>query len=511
MAKSIAVVVTGNGAPLRKALGDVSENLANFGNSVKKFALPAAAALGAVAFAGFDAAKAAMEDQAAAKELARQLKATTKATEAQVKQTERFVEKVSLATGASDDDLRPALAALTRGTRDLGKAQKALGLAQDIATSTGKPLQTVSEALAKAYAGNMTALSRLSPEVRQMVKDHESLESIVARLGETYGGSTAANAETLAGRFRILNTTVKEIKEQIGYALLPIFETIAKFIQTTLIPRMKDLADTFSEKGLSGVIKEAWSNFSTFIEDATGWKAVIIDLTGTVGALVLAFKGFTIISSITASISGLATTLSGLGAFIPGALGASFGAIATTAGLAFVAVYTLIDALRDSVFRSDAGRTVSNALRGIATAAIFVFNVIASGINFLMTQVANLINLAIDGVNKINPFKDIPHVPQPALIPTFNYIPQLAEPHPRNPTGVRKMAAGGLVTSPTMALVGEAGPEAVIPLDRLGRMGGNSYQITVNAGVGDPREIGRQIVDAIRQYERTAGPVFSAA
>jgi hypothetical protein len=32
----------------------------------------------------------------------------------------------------------------------------------------------------------------------------------------------------------------------------------------------------------------------------------------------------------------------------------------------------------------------------------------------------------------------------------------------------RPMAAGGIVTQPTSALIGESGPEAVIPLDQLG-------------------------------------------
>jgi len=73
------------------------------------------------------------------------------------------------------------------------------------------------------------------------------------------------------------------------------------------------------------------------------------------------------------------------------------------------------------------------------------------------------------------------------------------------------LANGGIVTGgATLAMIGEAGPEAVIPLNRLGNMG-NTYSITVQAGVGDPREIGRQVVDAIKQYERTAGPVFQAA
>jgi hypothetical protein len=62
-----------------------------------------------------------------------------------------------------------------------------------------------------------------------------------------------------------------------------------------------------------------------------------------------------------------------------------------------------------------------------------------------------------------------------------------------------------------MGLVGEAGPEAIIPLDRMGKMGGNSYNITVQAGVGDPQVIGQQIVAYIKRYEKASGPVFAGA
>jgi phage-related protein len=72
-------------------------------------------------------------------------------------------------------------------------------------------------------------------------------------------------------------------------------------------------------------------------------------------------------------------------------------------------------------------------------------------------------------------------------------------------------AVGGIVTGPTAALIGEAGPEAVIPLSKMGSMG-NTYNITVNAGVGtNGAQVGEQIVNAIRKYERTSGPVFARA
>ena len=78
--------------------------------------------------------------------------------------------------------------------------------------------------------------------------------------------------------------------------------------------------------------------------------------------------------------------------------------------------------------------------------------------------------------------------------------------------GVPKLAEGGIVSKPTLAIIGEAGPEAVIPLSKMGGSGGNNYSITVNAGIGtNGTQVGREIVDAIKRYERAIGPVFASA
>jgi hypothetical protein len=77
--------------------------------------------------------------------------------------------------------------------------------------------------------------------------------------------------------------------------------------------------------------------------------------------------------------------------------------------------------------------------------------------------------------------------------------------------GIAKFADGGIVSKPMMGLVGEAGPEAIIPLNKATGMG-NTYNVTVNAGLGtDGAAVGRQIVDAIKRFERTSGPVFASA
>jgi len=73
------------------------------------------------------------------------------------------------------------------------------------------------------------------------------------------------------------------------------------------------------------------------------------------------------------------------------------------------------------------------------------------------------------------------------------------------------LADGGIVTAPTMAMIGEAGPEAVIPLNNF-RDSGTTINLTVNAGMGtNGAEVGRQIVDALKAYERRNGAVYASA
>jgi hypothetical protein len=78
--------------------------------------------------------------------------------------------------------------------------------------------------------------------------------------------------------------------------------------------------------------------------------------------------------------------------------------------------------------------------------------------------------------------------------------------------GLPGFAEGGIATRPTPGIFGEAGTEALIPLDRMGDFGGgNTYQITVQTGVGDPRQIGEQVVSYIKRFEAASGPVFARA
>ena len=66
------------------------------------------------------------------------------------------------------------------------------------------------------------------------------------------------------------------------------------------------------------------------------------------------------------------------------------------------------------------------------------------------------------------------------------------------------MANGGIVTGPTLAMIGEGnGPEAVIPLSKMGGMGMGGGAVTIHVNGGDPNAV----VDALRRYMQVNGSV----
>ena len=72
---------------------------------------------------------------------------------------------------------------------------------------------------------------------------------------------------------------------------------------------------------------------------------------------------------------------------------------------------------------------------------------------------------------------------------------------------IPKLANGGIVSSPTIAMIGEAGPEAVIPLNQLGNMG-TTININ-NPTVRDDSDI-RKMTDAIsRELQKRGNRGFS--
>jgi hypothetical protein len=213
-------------ATVNKSLGDTMTSSEKMGAGLKKAALPAAAALGALGIAAIGATKAAAEDAAQQEHLAATLERTAGATTAQVKATEDWIAKTARATGVADDELRPALENIVTATGDITKSQKLMGQALDISAATGKDLSTVSAAIAKGYQGQTTALGRLVPGLSEGAKKSKDFAVIMAELQQKTGGAAADAAGTAAGQFKTLTMEIGELQEKLGAALLPVLDAV---------------------------------------------------------------------------------------------------------------------------------------------------------------------------------------------------------------------------------------------------------------------------------------------
>jgi hypothetical protein len=215
-----------------------------------------ATAVGTAAFAiGVSAVKAAIEDEKAQVSLAQTLRNTTKATDQQIAATEDYIDATARATGIADDQLRPSLDRLVRSTQDVTKAQKLQQLALDIAAGTGKDLAAVTEALGKAYDGNLGALKRIGVPLDENIVRTKDFDAAVIALSNTFAGQAAAAAETFAGRMSRVQIAVDEAKEQIGFALLPFMEKLAKFTTDNLVPALEGLVNGLTRSGKQGLTK----------------------------------------------------------------------------------------------------------------------------------------------------------------------------------------------------------------------------------------------------------------
>lgn len=167
--------------------------------------------------------KAYAADEKAAKELARTLAQVGESRNAIM--AEDYVQSLQKATGILDDELRPALGSLVRVTQDSAKAQELLALALDISAGTGKDLGSVSTALAKAYAGNTTALSRLGAGLTAADLATKDFEKIQKKLAYTFKGASSQAAETFEGQLKRLNAAAEDAKETIGKGLVDALKT----------------------------------------------------------------------------------------------------------------------------------------------------------------------------------------------------------------------------------------------------------------------------------------------
>ena len=277
-----------------------ADKVGDFG---KKAAVAFAAAGAAIGAFALSAVKAAAEDETAQTKLQETIRNTTNATAEQIAGIDKYVTAQSIATATSDDVIRPALSRLLRATGDLTKSQELLTLSQEISTATGKPLEAVTNAVAKSFEGSNTSLAKLGIGIDAATLKTMTFDETQKLLNQTFDGFIANQSETAAFKFEQISIAVNESKEAIGAALLPVVKELADFIIVSVVPAIESFVagltgqDSLAD-GLSDTQKKAveWGKNVRKVIDT------VIDLKDELKAVAIVIGTVFVVSKISAGV-----------------------------------------------------------------------------------------------------------------------------------------------------------------------------------------------------------------
>jgi hypothetical protein len=344
-------------------------------SGVAKAGTIAFAALGAASLKyGADAVSAAASDQQAQLKLAKTLENVTGATDGAIAATEKFITEQQFATGVSDTQLRPALENLVRATGDVTKAQELLTLGLDVSAGSGRDLESISLALAKAQGGQFTALQRLGIMIPETVKKSKDFTKVQEYLNELFGGQAAVAADTYAGKMKILRERLGETQETLGSALLPVLTKFADFVIQNIMPGLEvfinaltgnqSLSSSFSDTQrrafeFGNVVRAIVQTVVNYIPFLVKFGAALVGMfvvakvAAAAGAIIKIVGGL-VTAFQTLRKVGLAATIAT--AFATGGLSVAAGAAGTVAALAAIAVgFAALDKVTDKYKENVAG------------------------------------------------------------------------------------------------------------------------------------------------------------
>lgn len=140
------------------------------------------------------------------------------------KKLDSNAKKLMRTTGISDGQAKESMIQLLNLTGRYEVASKHVKTAMDISAATGMNLVAVTRGLGMAYHGNTAMLSRMGIKLQEGVKGTKALEEA----SKQYQGAALAVSATTGGMWTSLMSRVKEVASAVGTRLLPAFQDAMK-------------------------------------------------------------------------------------------------------------------------------------------------------------------------------------------------------------------------------------------------------------------------------------------
>ena len=476
-----------------------------------------------------------------------------------------FIDNLQRVTNVTEDQLVPALRQLISQTGSLDSSQFLLQKSLDISAGTGADLGSVLDAITKAAIGNFKAIGTLGVGFTAAEAKAMGFEKLLINL-DKYAGAAEASTETFEGQLKSFKISAGEATETLGQGFLTsasyivtgtdnlktfglVLESVAGGIGDVFIGFGKTVSDkgflsalntTFEDLGTEGfkirqkqyLAAKGYLGLSQQTIDALelqekfGKKKLTQDqMLKKIQADILARqKASTKEQAAQAALAKKKAEIESMFDLdrinLQAALSRKLNA---EDELRVKILQKLRDGTKEAV---DEAAKYADVLRVIEDGKISTEEVEMLAKKWGMTTTGVLLYLqtlfaANDELRKMLALLSQVKVPSIAL-PTqtdpalaASIAAAAARPNPLiSPSGelTRRglnqiapdmpMAEGGIVTKPTRALIGEAGAEAVIPLDRMGSMGA-TVNVNVAGSVISEGQLQSVIQDVLYNLNRT--------
>jgi len=454
----------------KRGQNQAETGLAKLGKSAKKLAKIGAAAFAAVGAGALvmgkkliEAGERATTSNARIEQITKSMGQFEGATDQVTNRLVKLAEKTARLTGVDQNLIKEGQALLltfksvsadadkvggvfdraTKAAIDLAAA--GFGSVETNAIQLGKALEDPIKGLAALGKSGVTFTAEQKELIKTLVEtgDVAQAQEIILKAVEMQVGGTAEATASASDKMKV---AWSQLQEQLGQRLLPVFEKFSLFVIDKLLPNMEIIYNKAAP-----YVLEAFRKISDWIKN-TGIPAF--------SALVDYIK-----KEIAPKLEETFKHLKAIGTYV-------------TESLAPIIKDILVGAFKGL---GDSVPTLLNALNKVLT---------------MLEAIAGAANATLDALDRVTAGKAraaIGGAIGKALLGPLGSIPGLAD--------------GGIVTRPTLAMIGEGGQsEAVIPLDKLGRMGGGNTTININGGLASSADIGAAVVNAIRAFNRQNGP-----
>lgn len=293
------------------------------------------------------------------------------------------------------------------------------------------------------------------------------IQSFIAAIQQWY----TDNEATFIAFGVVVQNTFNYIQELWNTILQPALLTIIEYVQNVLLPAFQTGFNTIKDvvQTAFNLIKTIWNNILQPVFN------VIVNMIKTVLLPTFQFV-FGAISSV------ISTTFNAIGKLWTGTL---------------KPIFTGITDFISGVFSGN----WSKAWSGIVSTFKGIFNGISTAVKTPLNGAIGMINAVIDGLNSLA--IDIP-----------DWVPGMGGQTwgvsiPRIPM----LAEGGIITRPTLAMVGEGGEsEAVIPLSKLSTMLGqqtSKQPIVIQLVTPDSRVLSEMLIDDINKMQYNGANLYA--